>query len=39
MDIPAFTGDQGAFTEFSSGTIDDSNLVQNVQQQLLPTVH
>ena len=39
MDIPAFTGDQGAFTEFSSGTIDDSHLVQNVQQQLLPTVH
>ena len=28
-----------SFTEFSDGTIDDSHLVHNVQQQLLPTVH
>ena len=39
MDIPTFAGDQHAFTEFSDGTIDDSHLVHNVQQQLLPTVH
>ncbi|KAK7248794.1 cAMP-dependent protein kinase regulator [Aureococcus anophagefferens] len=39
MDIPTFSGDQHAFTEFSDGTIDDSHLVHNVQQQLLPTVH
>ncbi|KAH8086715.1 cAMP-dependent protein kinase [Aureococcus anophagefferens] len=39
MDIPTFAGDQHAFTEFADGTIDDSHLVHNVQQQLLPTVH